>query len=272
MVMDTPVSFFIGFTPFLLVLAGFLAVAIVSVFLRTPSELITKTLTEMGAIWFVTAMVMILVTQVCLNVRPTEAFTSAPVETFNALEADTCNLIRTVIQYKQGEIGSAGLNNPLLVADAIHEMTVRVNGPMTECTPKGQGQDQGQADSLQPLLVPTGVQVSEDMFFSDPAAIQDRLDRMERTLTDFVLPQAKTSFLALNTCGLPAKPIPEPPAKPQMTDTTQPALVDTITYLQTLSDYIHRQFIDPIEQKQADLKAGRLSDCDRQKGASAGLR
>ena len=95
---------------------------------------------------------------------------------------------------------------------------------------------------------------------------------MDRTLKQFILPQAKRTFAALNTCG----PAPAPVSVPEHNnfeqhDNDTNSIPEQLSAVQTLAKSIRANYLVPIQTKQGDLKAGRLSDCDRQAGAKAAM-
>lgn len=83
--------------------------------------------------------------------------------------------------------------------------------------------------------------------------LDERLTRMENSLNGLVEPEAKKTFAATQcTEGFADQ------------GSRLAAIQQTIQSLQS-------QYLDPIQQKQRDLQCGRLSDCERKKGAAMGF-
>lgn len=228
-----------------------------------PDDIIKEILFAMGTIWFGVMFVFMLMTVTCQKIYPTERFMDSGSEaaSLNNLETEVCKQLQAVCSFKQGALGQAGIDNPSLLVNAIHTMIQGAGGTITECsdpTPSTQ-----QAGTIPPL-VPTGIPVSDDMFFSNPDMIQDRVDRAMRTLTGVIEPVASSTFASMNTCdGFESGGTGS--------DGVQIALVSSIANAQSVAATIRSRYLDPIQQKQEDLKAGHLSDCDKKKGASYSL-
>lgn len=264
-----------GFLPFLLILGSIIITGILFVVLMIvskttavlPPEALSEILFAMGSILLGVMLVLsIMRVSGCGRVSPYEMFAvqENPSDSLNALEAEVCKQLREVLVFKQNDLGKAAIDNPSLLADAIHTMIQAAGGPITECTAP---LPLSSSEVSIPPLEPTGIPVSDDMFLSHSDEIADRLDRAYRTLKFVVEPQAAATFTATDTCNSAS-------ANEGFDDLASPSATTLITKLTecvSLAASIRSRYLDPIARKQADLRAGRLSDCDRQKGAGVGM-
>ena len=188
----------------------------------------------------------------------------------NSLETEVCRQLQTVFTFRQGALGQSAIDNPTLLADAIHTMIQGAGGSITECS----SALDGSATTIPPLS-PTGIPVTDDMFMTNPAGMQDRVDRALRTLTRVIEPEAATTFATLNTCGSApvsvAAIIPATQQQQQQSTDPQTTLKSSISGALQMAAGIRNRYLIPIQQKQDDLHAGRLSDCDKQKGAATAM-
>lgn len=266
---------FWGFLPFLIILGSIIITGILFVILFLlfksstilTSEALAEILFAMGSILLGVMLVLsIMRVSGCGRVSPYETFAvrENPSESLNALEAEVCKQLREVLVFKQSDIGKAAIDNPSVLAEAIHVMIQAAGGPITECTAP---LPLPSSEISIPPLEPTGIPVSDNMFLSHSDEIADRLDRAYRTLKFVIEPQAAATFTTTDTCSSAS-------ASEGFDDLAPPSATTLITQLEecvSLAASIRSRYLDPIARKQADLRAGRLSDCDRQKGAGVGM-
>lgn len=267
-----------GFLPFIIILGSLIITAILFAILWVtsklvlPAEVVAEILFAMGSI-LLGVMLVLAIMRVggCGRVTPYEMFTDqqnqqgqGQSQSINDLEVEVCKQLHEVLVFKQSDLGQKAIDNPAVLADAIHAMIQAAGGPITECTPPlSTITTSPTGTSIQPLS-PTGIPVSDDMFQTHPDEIADRLDRAFRTLKFVVEPQALATFTAMDTCGNGSY-------GSVGTAGDQPeTLQDQLNACVSLAATIRSRYLTPIAQKQADLRAGRLSDCDRQKGAAVG--
>jgi hypothetical protein len=146
-------------------------------------------------------------------------------------EARVCALMEEANKFIQGEVGQAGTDSPALIKKAQGSALSRVGAPTTDC-------------SL------TSVKLSDE----------ERLSRMEVTLAKFVEPEFKKTYDSTMTC--------------EGFQSMNPRIDDNATRLARIQTTIHRlngKYLEPIQQKTKDLQSGRLSECDRKKGAEVSL-
>jgi len=265
-----------GLMPFVIILGSMIITGVLFLVLvllsKTSAILSPEALAEilfaMGSILLGVMLVLtIMRVSGCGRVSPYEAFTvqENPSESLNALEAEVCKQLREVFVFKQSDLGKAAIDNPLLLADAIYGMVQAAVGPITECTAP---LPLPSSDISIPPLTPTGIPVSDEMFLTHNEQIADRLDRAYRTLKFVVEPQAAATFATTDTCSTKTN---ENEAFDDLTPSAATTLINQLTECVSLAASIRSRYLDPIARKQADLRAGRLSDCDRQKGAGAGM-
>jgi hypothetical protein len=179
----------------------------------------------------------------CLTPRPMERFVDASsgLETLQvdvaAAEVDVCTYITRADQFIKSDVGPAGTKDPSLVTAAEAKAREGVN--MVLCSDG--------------VPAATGV-VDETMILAD---LEDRVARIESTvagLTGVVFKRAYDETV---------------PCKEGFV-TQVPSVADLQTRVTAVRATIADQktlYLDPIDQKTADLQAGKASDCDKRRGA-----
>lgn len=94
-----------------------------------------------------------------------------------------------------------------------------------------------------------------------PTVIGDRISRMERALGVFTGPQLKKTYDKTVPCT------------EGFADAVKPigSFTDRLQAIKGLINSQTKQYLTPIEQKEKDVKAGKLSDCEKKKGANAAV-
>jgi len=166
-------------------------------------------------------------------------------------EKAVCKMMDSVKGFIESDLGQKGQDDPSLVTRAFEkaEAEAAVAGPLTVCPP---------ADN-------------------DSSDIQDRLARMELTLDKFVEPHLKSTF--------------ETATKSQCTEgffvesvgldndeedkkNKEKEIEKIKSRLQAIQTTLHRltvRYLNPIQQRQDDIRSGKVSDCDKKKGATAAV-
>jgi energy-coupling factor transporter transmembrane protein EcfT len=240
--------FALGFLPFMLILGGFAIMGAIMFLVKLTANDMTEILLAMGTIWLVTIVVLIFVSNVCMSISPVqerfhvshgnrnytsneiqERFTAlqpVDIQAFNTAEEAVCEMIASTISYIRNDAGPQG---PDAITSAIQQSIANAGGPVSQC----------------PTIAVTDATSEQEL--------DERLTRMENSLTGLVEPEAKKTFAATQcTEGFVDQ------------GSRLAAIQQTIKSLQT-------QYLDPIQQKQRDLQCGRLSDCERKKGAAMGF-
>jgi hypothetical protein len=223
--------FSIGLLPFILIAVAFLSMVPVLLFAKLTADDITEILIAMGCIWLMVISIMLFISHVCVRITPTELFdgSMAPfLDTITETEDKVCALIKESDEFIRSDVGPSGEETPSLVLAAQNK--ARGDTPMTMCPPLPLRSD-------------------------DPAVIEDRLTRMERTLADFTGVQLKKTYSA---------------TKSECFAGQKATIVEWKSRLQTIQDTLNAQtsqYLAPIQQKQQELRSGQASDCDKQRGA-----
>lgn len=247
----------IGLMPFLLVLgASVLAGAIFAgeKFVASGGD-VNGIVVSLVTIIIVTAIVLLYVTRVVVAIRPTERFLDSGevvvdavttlLKDVSAAEKDVCELITRTDKFIQSDVGKAGHDNPALVTQAQQEARDAVGAPITDCTTS----DGTPAD------------VSGD------AAIQDatnRIARLEATLKSFTGPELQKTYNRTVPC------------QESFTNNTNTAA--DVSGLQARLDAVRTEIqqqqtklLKPIDDKNAALQRGEVSDCDKRRGAKVAV-
>jgi len=218
--------FGIGLLPFMLIGMAFAAMATVLLFTKLTADAIAEILIAMGGIWLTVISIMLFISHVCVRITPTESFEGSTdnfLETIAETEERVCALIKESDEFIRSGVGPSGEETPSLVTAA--QSKARGDTPMTMCPPP------------------------------DPAAIEERLTRMERTLAEFTGVQLKNAY---NT------------TKSECFAGQEATIIEWKSRLQTIRDTLDAQtsqYLAPIQQKQQELRSGQASDCDKQRGA-----
>jgi hypothetical protein len=184
-------------------------------------------------------VVMIIVRFVCMNIRPVEQFAGT---TFMSAIADAetqvCAYRDRVTGFLQNQVGPASQTDPTLLPAAEQKAEAAAGGPLTVCPP---------------TALPDDATLDE---------AEDRIARMETTLSGLTAPIFQQAYTASNTC--------ESFQSQEDAAARYQDLQQRLTTIQQVLAQQKQQYLDPIDAKQAALQRGELSDCDRAKGASSG--
>jgi len=90
------------------------------------------------------------------------------------------------------------------------------------------------------------------------ARIEDRVVRMENTLKNFTGPQLQKTYDRTVPCKEEFVSGPDP----------VPDLSNRLKAIKTIVDQQNNALLTPLQKKEADLKAFKLTDCDKKKGAN----
>ena len=228
--------FALGFLPFMLILGGFAIMGSVMFLVKLSANDMTEILLAMGTIWLVTIVVLIFVSNVCMSISPVQ-------ERFTALQASQASQSVDIQAFNTAE-------------EAICDMMAStISYIRNDAGPQGPS---AITVAIQQAIANAGGPVTQcpPIAATDATSeteLDERLTRMERSLNGLVEPEAKKTFAA--------------------TQCTE-SFVDQGGRLEAIQQTIktlQSQYLDPIQQKQRDLQCGRLSECERKKGATAGV-
>ncbi len=203
----------------------------------------------------VTAIVLIYVTRVSAAIRPTEQFADVsaaaataavdPVTTLladiTATEKEVCDLITRSDKFIQGDVGKAGQDNPALVVQAQQEARDAVGAPITDCS------------------------ASWPVDVSGTAALDEaanRIQRMEATVKSFTGPELQKTYNRTVPC------------QEEFADGAPYDVSGLQARLDAVRSEIQTQqtkLLKPIDDKNAALQRGEVSDCDKRRGAKVAV-
>lgn len=226
----------ISFIPFLIVVIALLLVGASTIAIKIPDDIGENFLIPLGIIVAVVIITLFIISHACLRIRPVELFQdNSEDKALKDAETEVCKLVTEANNYIQANVGIPGIDKPELVTDAQQKAVTAAStrGPILGCPvpPDNEG--------LQP---------------------EERLDRMDRTLDNFVEPEIKKACIKAGIC-VASEGFEDPPV--QVLDVPQ-----RIKAILTKTQTIKVQYLDPMKQKQADLQSGKASDSDKQQGAS----
>jgi hypothetical protein len=176
----------------------------------------------------------------CLSPRPREMFQDVPAPVSGQLarlradvaeaEEFVCKYITRADQFISGDVGPAGTKDPSLVSAAEAKAREGVN--MALCS---------------------------DDASDDLVTLESRIERLESTLSGFTGVVFKHSYDETVPCkeGFLDAAAPDPAV-----------LERRLAAIRTTIDDQKTTYLDPIDQKTADLQAGKASDCDKRRGAT----
>jgi hypothetical protein len=180
----------------------------------------------------------------CQTPRPRETFVDAPPAQLARLTADVaeaevavCKYITQADQFISGDVGPAGKKDPSLVSAAEAKAREGVN--LVLCS------DGAPVDASDDLVT-----------------LESRIERLESTLSGFTGAVFKHSY---------DETVPCKEGFADAAAVTEPDPVDLERRLAAIRTMINDQktkYLDPINQKTADLQAGKASDCDKKRGAT----
>jgi len=200
------------------------------------SEITMSVLTILFGVW----LVLILVASICMNIHPTEGFVDLCdnmiwTEIADA-EKDVCIFIDRTDKFIQSNVGKPGVDDPPKVAAAQQDARTAAGGPLTDCQAKW-------------ALVEPNI--------SDAT---DRISRLETTLKGLCGPIFLQAFNSSDTCSHT-----EGFANYEETD-----LRKRLTAIEQMITEYKQKYLKPIDDKQAALNRGEVSDCDKSRGGKAG--
>jgi hypothetical protein len=230
----------IGLIPFIVIISIGLIAWIYVLGDRLSAKDVTDILTAVAPLVFIVLIIVVLLCNLCLDVQPIEQFEDVSATTLffadlSATEIDVCNLITRADKFIQGDVGHAGIENPSLVAQAKQAARAAVGGPLAVCTEPG-------LDTL------------------DEA--DNRITRMEMTLKSFTGPEFVKTYNKTVPCQTESFQVQGP---------TLESLKNRLAAVKATIVSQQNTYLKPIDNKNAALQRGELSDCERRRGAKAGL-
>jgi hypothetical protein len=236
--------FSIGALPYLLMFGALVFTSVFFFLTKLSLEDFSEIIAAMGTIWLVIILVLLFVSRVCMSISPVEHFTTSSIDVdLEKTEAAVCKLIQDVRNFITADIGQPGQDDPSLITAAMQKAVDSVNGPITICLTES-------------------IDKADKADKTDNLSIDDRLARMERTLDQLVEPQLKLAYDKAMTCeGFADSETVDPVPKQK----------ERLAAIQATMDMLKKRYLDPLDKKQADLKAGHLSDCEKRKGANTAI-
>ena len=174
--------------PYGLILCAATVMAIIFFLSKLTLNDASEIIMAMVAIWLTVMLVLVLVSQFCLNIRPTEHFEdkgdlAIQDERIPVLEKQVCQTLSDIEEYVKSKYGQEGVDNPSLIENAMYLMAEK-------CKPRT-----GTSDSrIQAMEQSLGLLLEQPLYQAtvalecDPPAIQApriqkwRLDRIEKQL------------------------------------------------------------------------------------------
>lgn len=248
---------FVGFAPFAIVITAAIIVGILYAMSRISLGMVQDVIESVVIIGLGVTVVVIIVNLFCLNIRPYERFASQSsgdlLAGITQAEKDVCALMTRADGFIQSDVGPPGQDNPSLVMTAQETARSAAGGPVVDCS-------------------------ATDVSGLDDA--ENRIARLETTLNGFTAPVFQKAYKASNTCeGFALARQPGLTLRHLTSDVENfiddPAvrLDDLQKRLSTIQSLIVQQkqnYLKPIDDKNAAMQRGELSDCDRKKGATVG--
>ena len=247
-----------GLSPFIIVII----IAILFAFYYVASKLdasdMSYVFTGLGIMIAITLVVLVLVKNTCQVIHPTEQFDNAPVPltTFIQQVVDTekeaCTLITQTDKFIKGDQGSAGHKDPSLVSAAQQKARAAVVDPLTKAV----------------------VPLTDCGTPWDASEVANRISRLELTLKMFTGPEIQKTYNSTVPCnesfvsGSGSSPGSSSGSGPE--EMADPALVQRLAAIKEVITMQQTQWIAPINQKIKDLRSGKASSCDKQKGSTVG--
>jgi hypothetical protein len=222
----------VGFAPFAIVSIAAAIVGILYAMSRISLDMVSDVLESSIVIGLGITVVVIIVNLFCLNIRPYERFDGGSdlLAGIAQAEKDVCALMTRADGFIQSDVGPPGQDTPSLVTTAQENARTAAGSPIVDCSAT---------------------------YVSDA---ENRIARLETTLNGFTAPIFQKAYKASNTCE-------------NFADDPAVRLDDLQKRLATIQRLIAQQkqtYLKPIDDKNAAMQRGELSDCDRQKGAAVG--
>lgn len=183
-----------------------------------------------------------IVTTFCFSVHPIETFVSDSLEALLTdvakTEGDICTLITRTDKFIEADQGKAGQDDPSRVSAAQAAARASVTGGITICPATG----------------------------TDGATLADaenRIARMESTLSGFTGPELQKTY----ENQVPCRESFQNPTTPDLATLRQ-----RLTAVQATLRAQETNWLKPVDDKNAALQRGDVSDCDKRRGASTQLK
>jgi hypothetical protein len=223
-----------GLFPFAVIIIGALILFVAFLFWRLSVNDMTEILLSVGTIWLIVIFVLVFVSFVCASIQVREGFGEITKDDLVALEDQVCALMASSDSYITNDVGKAGQDNPAVLEKAKQDARGSGSGTMPECS-------------------------------MTPAVIEGRISRIERALGVFTGPQLKKTYDKTVPCkeGFES-PLSGSPVSPG-------SFGDRLKKIKEKIATQKKQYLEPIEQKEKDVKAGKLSDCEKKKAANAAV-
>jgi energy-coupling factor transporter transmembrane protein EcfT len=239
-----------GLSPFIIMAIIGILFAFYFVASKLQAEDLSYVFTALGIIVVITFGVLIFIKSSCGAIHPTERFDNPPVPltTFIQDVLDTekkvCTLITQTDKFIKGDQGSAGHKDPTLVTAAQEAARAAVIDP-----------DSKEVVPLTDCGTPW-----------DASEVANRISRMELTLKMFTGPEIQKTYNATVPCNesFVSGSGPEP------VEMADPVLIQRLAAVNAVIVAQQTDWLVPINQKMKDLRSGKASSCDKQKGSAAG--
>ncbi len=237
----------IGVLPFLLILAASVGVGLTYVSAKFSAADAGEVMFSVATILLVSMTVGIFLRLSCGGIQPYEQFVGTVTDVsgeemaqlladITTTEHDVCELITRTDKFIQSDVGKAGYDNPALVAQAREKAREAVNGPLTDC------------QTVWPDV-------------SGEAALNEadnRMSRMEATLKSFTGPELESTY---------NRTVPCQEGFASQIDAARARL----TAIQATIQMQKTKYLKPIDDKNAALQRGEVSDCDKKRGAKVAV-
>lgn len=240
----------IGLLPFAIIAIAGLVLLIIFVFRRLALTDIAEILLSVGTIWLIVIFVLLFVGVMCASIQVREQFSDDGKQGADDSKQGADDGKQGADDGKQGadvtkeELAAVEQKVCTLMASVDSYITNDVGLP---------GQDNPSVlEKAKQTARGSGTLPECDL---TPAVIEDRISRMERALTNFTGPELKKTYDKTIPC----------------TEEGFASFGDRLTVLKASIDSQTNQYLKPIQQKEIDTKAGRLSDCDKKRAAKAAV-
>ena len=247
----------IGATPFMILVAAGLLVGAGTLFkLLGPDSI--KQLVFLGVgLWLFVMLVLLLITNVCGRIRPQELFADGDgsatakdpyhvlIRDITLAETDVCLLMTRTDQFVIGAVSTPGKDNRSAAVSAIEAARTPTGGVMTLC----------------PSTWPKDL-TDHDAVLGEAA---NRLARMESTLKNYTEPELLRTYKQVVPCESFAT---DDNGAEEQRLTVLGQLRDRLDAINATITAQKKNLLRPIDNKQKDLKAGKVSDCEKSRGAA----
>jgi len=106
-----------GVLPYLLILGAAAVTGFLFLLSRLTLQDGTEIIASMVTIWLVVMLVLVFVSQVCMNILPTERFVDIGLL---ALETEVCTVLKKIEEYVKSKYGQKGIDNPSLITNSMY--------------------------------------------------------------------------------------------------------------------------------------------------------